>query len=267
MNRISLICIAIAPLAAGAGDNKVIQDNSFLVEEAYNQEEGVVQHIGTFQRFRRSGEWAYTFTQEWPMGGLKHQFSYTVPVERPADSRSGLGDIALNYRYQLIGDGEAKLAVSPRFTVIAATGDEREGRGQGAPSYQVQLPVSTVIAPALVAHTNVGYTWTPRARDAEGNRADVGGVNLGQSLVWLAHDRLNFLLEAIYTRSREVVGAGRTASVTQEFVSPGVRWSYDFPSGLQIVPGIAFPIGIGPSRRDRSVFLYLSFEHPFGKGK
>ena len=26
-----------------------IQDNSFLIEEAYNQERGVVQHIGTFQ--------------------------------------------------------------------------------------------------------------------------------------------------------------------------------------------------------------------------
>jgi hypothetical protein len=53
--------------------------------------------------------------------------------------------------------------------------------------------------------------------------------------------------------------------VRSAFVSPGVRWSYDFESGLQIVPGIAFPIGVGPSRREKSVFLYLSFEHPFRK--
>ncbi len=49
------------------------------------------------------------------------------------------------------------------------------------------------------------------------------------------------------------------------YVSPGIRWSYDFESGLQIVPGIALPIGVGPSRGEKSAFLYLSFEHPFGK--
>ena len=44
-----------------------IQDNSFLVEEAYNQEFGVVQHISGFTRFWDSKDWAYTFTQEWPV--------------------------------------------------------------------------------------------------------------------------------------------------------------------------------------------------------
>jgi len=44
-----------------------------------------------------------------------------------------------------------------------------------------------------------------------------------------------------------------------------VRWSYDFDWGLQIVPGVAFPMGVGPSRHEKSVFLYLSFEHPFKK--
>jgi hypothetical protein len=43
----------------------VIQDNSFLVEEAYNQEEGVVQHINTFVR-QHNGDLLYTFTQECP---------------------------------------------------------------------------------------------------------------------------------------------------------------------------------------------------------
>lgn len=47
------------------------------------------------------------------------------------------------------------------------------------------------------------------------------------------------------------------------FVSPGVRWAHDFDSGLQIVPGIAVPLGLGPSHADRAVFFYLSFEHPF----
>ncbi len=42
-----------------------ISDNSFLVEEAYNQESRVVQHISTFSR-GSDGGWIYTFTQEWP---------------------------------------------------------------------------------------------------------------------------------------------------------------------------------------------------------
>ena len=109
MGRVLALALA-APLAAFAAEGP-IQDNSFLVEEAYNQEDGVVQHINTFQRFRQSGDRVYTFTQEWPVGGLKHQLSYTIPVERLADSadgRSGIGDVAINYRYQLVGDGEGR---------------------------------------------------------------------------------------------------------------------------------------------------------------
>jgi hypothetical protein len=37
----------------------------------------------------------------------------------------------------------------------------------------------------------------------------------------------------------------------------------NFTSGLQIVPGIAVPIGVGSSSGQRDVFLYLSFEHAF----
>ena len=263
--KIILLLLA-APLAALAGGP--IQDNSFLIEEAYNQEEGVVQHINTFQRFRDSRDWVYAFTQEWPVGSIKHQFSYTLPITRIFDSpdrHSGIGDVALNYRYQLLGDGEAKLAISPRFSVIAATGSEAQGRGLGATSYQTNLPLSLVVAPTIVAHSNLGYTWTPKAKDGLGNKADLKAWNAGQSLVWLASPRINVMLEAIYTHGQEVAGASSTSTVKSAFVSPGVRWAYDFASGLQIVPGIAFPIGVGPSRPEKAVFLYLSFEHPFKK--
>src|SRR6266566_8506226 len=56
-----------------------IQDNSFLVEEAYNQNFGVVQHISSFTRFWNSKDWNYTFTQEWPVPrDPRHQLSYTL---------------------------------------------------------------------------------------------------------------------------------------------------------------------------------------------
>ncbi|HJU84670.1 MAG TPA: hypothetical protein VJ600_10700 [Holophagaceae bacterium] len=261
-------CLAAqeAPTQAGPG----IQDNSFLVEEAYNQEPGVVQHINTFMRLRGSGDWIYTFTQEWPVGGLANQFSYTLPLQRlgaSPDGGRGAGDVALNYRYQLAGDGEAVVAFAPRVSLLLPTGAWEQGRGAGAMGYQVNLPLSVVLGPKLVTHVNAGFTWTPRARDAGGDRADLRAWNLGQSFIWLASPRVNAMLELACTRGQTVAGPGRTAPANSFYVSPGLRWAYNFPSGLQIVPGVAVPIGVGPSRGDRALFLYLSFEHPFGSAQ
>ena len=48
-----LLVAAVGPVAAMAEEPlaKGIQDNSFLVEEAYNQEPGVVQHISNLLSF------------------------------------------------------------------------------------------------------------------------------------------------------------------------------------------------------------------------
>ena len=63
--------------AQESGEPEPIADNSFLIEEAYNQEAGVVQHINTFVRPDGGGAWAYSFTQEWPLRGMRNQLSYT----------------------------------------------------------------------------------------------------------------------------------------------------------------------------------------------
>jgi hypothetical protein len=250
---------------ATPGPSSGIQDNSFLVEEAYNQDPGVVQHISGFMR-QRSGDWAYTFTQEWPAPGVRHQLSFAVSVLGMAEGGgAGIGDLALNYRYQLVGDAEARLAVAPRVTVLMPTGDWRADRGAGAVGLQLVLPVSVVVSDRVVAHSNAGVTLVPNARNSDGERAGTTSFSLGQSLVWLTAPRFNVLVEAVWNRTQTVAGPGRTATADSIVVSPGIRWSYDFPSGLQIVPGIAVPIGVGPSAGDRAVFLYLSFEHPFGK--
>ena len=60
-----------------------IQDNSFLVEEAYNQEAGVVQHISGLNIDRTGKSYEYDFTQEWPVGSIRHQLSYTPPSSTP----------------------------------------------------------------------------------------------------------------------------------------------------------------------------------------
>src|SRR5215475_6685724 len=66
---LGLVFPALWPASAQTPDGpkeSPIQDNSFLIEEAYNQERHVVQHISTFSRMWNSKDWNYTFTQEWP---------------------------------------------------------------------------------------------------------------------------------------------------------------------------------------------------------
>ncbi len=247
-----------------------IQDNSFLVEEAYNQEVGVVQHISTFTRFQESKDWVYTFTQEWPVFSQTHQLSFTLPWQRLGASLGGkqaFGDIALNYRYQLLGDGDAKVAISPRLSVLLPTGDEKIGYGRGATGIQVMLPLSLVLTESLVAHSNLGATRTPNAKNTDGDKATTQDLAFGQSFIWLVNTRFNVMLEYVHTRSQMVVGKDQTQVQTATYLSPGIRWAYNFPSGLQIVPGIAVPFGVGASRGEKAIFLYLSFEHPFLKGK
>ena len=271
---LSLLFLALLPhpghaQSASPASQTGIQDNSFLIEEAYNQEEGVVQHISGFTRFWQSRAWGYSFTQEWPVDPHpRHQLSYTIPVVSPGDSSgTGIGDVALNYRYQLVGDGRAKVAFAPRLTVLLPTGDFRRRRGFGGPGVQISLPLSVVVSRKLVTHWNVGTTIVPGARDPAGERAAAYGYNLGQSFIWRVHPRFNALLETVWAGSEAVVAPGRTARQHSLFVSPGIRWAYNFSSGLQIVPGIGVPIGLGPSRGEKGIFLYLSFEHPFGKSK
>jgi hypothetical protein len=246
-----------------------IQDNSFLIEEAYNQNFGVVQHINSFTHLWNSKDWAYTFTQEWPVpGDPRHQLSYTLPYWHAGafpDSGAGIGDILLNYRYQLVGDGNAKLAFAPRLSLILPTGNVADGRGAGGVGVQTSLPVSVVLSKDLVSHWNVGATVVPHAQDASGDRASSAGYNLGQSFIWLTNPRFNVMLETVFATSQFVVAPDKTEWSRFLFLSPGIRWAYNFKNGLQIVPGIAVPIGVGPSGGEKGVFLYLSFEHPFRK--
>jgi len=261
-----LWALSCAPAAFAAADKQPgIQDNSFLLEESYNQEWGVVQHISSFTR-SRGGDWVYTFTQEWPVRGIAHQLSYTIPfqgLDAGTGRSHGFGDVLLNYRYQLKGDGDARLACAPRVSFVLPTGDSARGLGNGGAGIQADAPVSWTIAPALVTHVNAGATHIVSARNAQGDRASLTSWNLGQSLIWLARPRLNVMLEAVFSRSASVAGPHRTETSTTLLVSPGIRWAFDFKTGLQIVPGLACPLGVGSSRGQRLLLAYLSFEHPF----
>jgi hypothetical protein len=226
MRLILTAATLLAATSALAVEPLAIQDNSFLVEEAYNQEKRVVQHIFTFN------DGVATVTQEWPVGGIKQQLSYTVPVEKHA-----AGDTLINYRYQLAGDGASRLAIAPRLSLIVPS---ERSYGYG---YDVNLPVSVALSDHFVTHWNAGATKTPSSREPVTWSA-------AASVIAAPFEKFHFMLESRWTRSIR----------STYTVSPGVRWAWDFKkSGLQIVPGIAMPV----TDHERSVYLYLSFEHPF----
>src|ERR1043165_5372375 len=178
-----LFLIVVSVNAAEEDPVDVIQDNSFLVEEAYNQEPGVVQHIFTavYTTGLQRG-WQFSFTQEWPAHGLEHQLSYTIPSFHLVDdgqTQNGIGDILLNYRYQALEEGPGKPAFAPRFSLIFPTGNRDKGTGNGVVGFQWQLPFSKKLAPRVAAHFDVGLTYLPHTRV----RLDDGSLSRKKSLV------------------------------------------------------------------------------------
>ena len=239
-----------------------IQDNSFLIEEAYNQESGVVQHISTFARPSGGDAWAYSFTQEWPLGGIRHQLSYTIPVQKDGEG-TGLGDVALNYRHQVLGNPEAATVFAPRLSLLLPTGDHEEGRGAGAVGLQTNLPLTLVLAPQLATHWNAGATLTPSAKSLLGEEATTTSFNLGASAIWLLGPSFNLMVEALWLSTASVVSAGETVRDEFFLLNPGIRGAFNLANDLQIVPGIAYTFDLSSDADEDALFVYLSFEHPF----
>jgi hypothetical protein len=259
----------LAPAQPASGEVGPIQDNGFLIEEAYNQEKGVVQHISSLNYVPHGKNWAYTFTQEWPLPwNWRHQLSYSVSAVKPdklTNADAGIGDSAINYRYQLVGSGESPVAIAPRFTLLLPTGDSQNSRGFGATAYQINLPASMELGSRLVTHLNAGGTFVPNAKNTAGDEARSTGYNLGASVIALAHPRFNVMLETLWTGQGSVVDGDRVEFGHSLFISPGMRWAHNLQSGLQIVPGMAVAQGIGPSSDERVLIFYLSLEHPFSR--
>lgn len=239
-----------------------IEDNSFLVEEAYNQDAGVVQHIFTFER-TQGGDRLLTFTQEWPVDRWpRHQLSYTLAL-MSANGHTGIGDLWLNWRYQAANS--ARVAVAPRVSISLPSGRAADGFGSGGAGLQLSLPVSVRAREGLVElHSNAGMTVVPRGTDPAGHHARTLGVALAQSVVWRPRPRVNPFVEFVWSRNQNVAGPAQTTWETSTVLDPGIRWSYDLAGGAQIVPGLAVPVDVSRPAGERwSVFAYFSIEHPF----
>jgi len=255
--------VALRGQAASSAVPAPIRDNSFLIEEAYNQETGVVQHISVLMHDRRSGYWSFNFTEEWPLKGFRNQLSYTIPFANAGGpGHRGIGDVALNYRLQAAGP-EGRVSFAPRLSLILPTGNVDRGLGRGGTGFQANFPLSVDLTPWLVSHTNVGATLTSRARGVGGARASLMDFNVGQSFIWLTTPTINLMVESTMQTWEDVAGPHRATRRKSFYLSPAIRYAINFKSGLQIVPGVAIPFEFGPDKGEPAVLVYLSFEHPF----
>lgn len=240
-------------LAAG------IQDNLCLLEEAYNQERGVVQHINCLEH--QDGNWFYNFTQEWPMGGQTNQFSYTLPyawLHSEGQRAEGLGDVMLNYRRQALYETDILPAFAPRLSLILPTGDESEDLGMGSLGYEVWLPVSKIVSNRVTLHANAGMT---SYFDVDGRQPT--SYLLGGAFVYAVTRNFNLLVESFGEWDETVTDAGTIERQSSYTISPGARYAFNLSAG-QLVLAAGAPIqmtqGADP---DCGAYFYLSFEHRF----
>jgi hypothetical protein len=238
-----------------ASEPFAIIDNSFLVEEAFNQEPRIVQNIFGWIR-QQQGDWLLTFTQEWPVPAMRHQLSYTIPVSA-VDGRHGVGDVLVNYRLQVLEEGTGRPAFAPRVSAQLPTGDPETGGG--AAGVQVNLPFSKRRRD-LYFHWNAGFTWLPSR-----THPDLLSPALAGSAIYRVARMCNLMLESVLLYQDAESAPGGTQRTRSFTLSPGVRTGWNVSPEKQVVIGAAVPVTFTLGTRNVGVFGYFSYELAFRK--
>lgn len=232
-----------------------IRDNSFLIEEGYNQERGVVQHILVHRT-----DWQvdgpndavidFEFTQEWPLWGQKVQGSYTVPIETQFEGANA------HLRYQLSSEPQDGYSVAPRLSFLLHYDSDLDLKNMLG--YQINIPISKELDRKRMIHANLGATFEPPPPGytlywEEG----MWVYNLGVSGIYALRPNLHAMAELLSFTSE-----GQEPSY---IANPGARYAVNQASGAQWVFGASAPISFQQDIDGYGFLLYLSFEHRFLK--
>jgi hypothetical protein len=259
LKKLASLFLAL-PLCAFAA----IEDNSFLLEEAFNQEWGVYQFIQTYTTQNVARGYEYTFENEIPITDKTQQFSYEFAVARQdAKSHGAISDVTLNYRLQPYNKDGVLLA--DRFGLIIPTGDVDKNAGNGVYGFEFMQAATILINEDFATHFNFGFTVLPNAKSAGTNeRRSITTVTAGTSFIYLWKDSVNFLLEGLLQSGQSVLPDGTRSADTMLTINPGMRFAIDLEwHDTQIVPGISFPTELLNSPTEHGVLVYLSIEPTF----
>lgn len=245
MKKITLLLVGLMSFAVSADP---IEDNSLLIEEAYNQEPGIVQFMLRYEGFKNK-DWTFQFDNEIPIGGQTHQFSYSVPYGHvDAQDKSGIRDMTVSYRYQLMNNDT--VAMAPRFSIVLPTGDDSKGLGEGGTGFEFNMAASFKLSPRFVMHMNAGASFVPRSKVAN-PPAKVSSLETSYGMSGIYH------ISDVFDVMLETKGEGENL-----YLAPGVRTAIN--SGeWQIVPGLAYAQNIKPyADEDYSIIAYFSVGGP-----
>ena len=260
------------------------EDNSFLIQEAINQEKGIHQFISNFYFDNlRGGNFLYSFTHEIPLTNLRHQVNYTfnyhVLKATPNTQKSGgIGDMTIGYEFMATGKKDWAMIV-PGLTLILPTGKAISGNGVGGVGGQLNLAITKRLSRRIVTHYNAGYTFISKAdRYTSGLTGtqvlsfekDLQYKNVGASIIWYQTRKFNWLLEGTSYYLADINTDGSVSHSNQLTLNPGFRLAIDH-NFVQIVPGLSAPFIFIDGKFERAgLFFYLSIEPqylPFAKPK
>lgn len=248
-----------------------IEDNSMFIEEAFNQERAVIQHISNL--IIDQGNLTYTFTQEIPIPDERQQLSFTFGYnsfnDRPlnAPTNGGTGDLYLNYRYMLMDKRDWAILI-PRISLIVPLGDSKYGYGTGAWGAQTNLALTKRLNKRITSHWNAGLT-THIKEDyfaIVNNELELvkqkthTSYNLGSSLIYLFSDSFNFMCEYVSGFNRGFDENGASIKTHDLVLNPGFRFAFSI-GNTQVVPGFGVPLNFTDGQFVSSgSFFYLSIE-------
>lgn len=211
-----------------------LNDNSFLIEEGYNQEARVIQHIFS-TTINGLDKIDFSYTEEWPLFSQRSQISATI------NWNDYLGNILINYRYQILP--HKMFAIAPRLSIVLPVADKKYDEGVSGWGIEANLPISVDLSKRFTLHLNSQLRYDFRTEERLGI---VGG-----SYIFVIFRNFEFLNEYLVR-----FGSGSTASY---IAGGGLRAGLDLSDGLQIVPGIGFYRDLGIS--GNLLFIYFSIEH------
>lgn len=91
-----MIRLFLLLILTGAALAETIKDNSFFLEEAYNQKPGEYQFIQRYKSFKQNTEYYLRSELQAPLGSEKHQLS--LEATREKDDVDHAGPPFWNYR-------------------------------------------------------------------------------------------------------------------------------------------------------------------------
>lgn len=257
--KLLLLALFAFPLLATAK----IEDNSFLLEEAYNQDWGVYQFIQKYQTSNK-GILEYSFENEIPLTDKVHELSYEFAhLKSDGQSHSKMGDTTVNYRWQPINkDG---FLVTERIGLIMPTGSVTDGTSSGVIGFEFMQSATKTLSDHWISHLNLGFEVLPNAKTpGDKGRRTASSFRAATSLIYLLSDNFNLMLETIF-QTGNGINPDETKDISSSVtLNPGFRWAWDFDwKDTQIVPGVSFPTEMLNNRTEQSVLLYLSIEPKF----